>query len=167
MPGSGWADWSFPTQQSFRPTLPPTPISPFRPLRPLSEDEKLAFPCTGSPTDCWNPDLCPKHRRYEDQQQQQQSEHQSQQQHPGGHQQQNLQQQHDQEQQPYQTQQQTTPPLPDFSQTRPAAPMNPRRRSAPASDVEPAPTAKMKRNATSPEEADAQIFSAAGKRPKG
>lgn len=58
------SEWSFPTQTSFRANLPPTPISPFRPLslRPLSEDEKLSFPCTGSYSDCWNKEICPRHQ---------------------------------------------------------------------------------------------------------
>lgn len=110
-------DWSIP---SIRPQLPPTPISPFRPLRPLSEDEKLAFPCTGSAEDCWNSELCPKHR--DDLNQHKPSTH------------------------------STTPPEPD---QMPSMPPNPRRRSAPASDVEPRPV-KVRRNLTDPDEADAE-----------
>lgn len=58
------SEWSIPTQSSFRHNLPPTPISPFRPLDPLSEDAKAAFPCTGTAEDCWNLELCPKHRQW-------------------------------------------------------------------------------------------------------
>ncbi|KAK4508555.1 hypothetical protein PRZ48_002294 [Zasmidium cellare] len=126
------SDWSVPTHHSLR-NLPPTPISPFRPLRPLSEDEKLAFPCTGDADSCWNLDLCPKHRQDS----------------PKPQQQQQLPEQHHQ-------------PNPRFNHTRtmsstqiPQIP-NPRRRSAPTSDLEP-PPAKMKRNATEPEEVDQEM----------
>ncbi|CAK4033840.1 Sterol regulatory element-binding 1 [Lecanosticta acicola] len=110
------SDWTIPTAQTFRTNLPPTPISPFRPLRPLSEDEKLAFPCTGSLENCWNPVLCPKHQGYSKP-----------------------------------AEQRTTPP--DVHAPRPD---NPRRRSAPATNLQP-PPAKIKRSATEPEEADHSI----------
>ena len=58
------SSFNFATPQTFLPELPPTPVSPFRPLRPLSEEERLAFPCLGGPQDCWNIQLCPKHREY-------------------------------------------------------------------------------------------------------
>lgn len=62
------SDWNVPTQNSFRPQLPPTPLSPFRPLGTLTENDKMAFPCPGGPhgEDCWNIELCPKHRQYPD-----------------------------------------------------------------------------------------------------
>lgn len=124
---SSISEWAISTQNAFRNNLPPTPVSPFRPLRPLSEDERLAFPCTGSYSDCWNTDLCPKHR---------------------------------QDVKPEQpptinTAATTTTIPPEFSQQTQPGP-NPRRRSAPAGDVKP-PPAKMKRNATDPEEADLNI----------
>ncbi|EME48518.1 hypothetical protein DOTSEDRAFT_39855 [Dothistroma septosporum NZE10] len=58
------SEWSAPVQTSFRHNLPPTPSSPFRPLDPLSEDMKAAFPCTGTAEDCWNLELCPKHKQW-------------------------------------------------------------------------------------------------------
>lgn len=112
MHGTSISDWTVPTAQTFRANLPPTPLSPFRPLRPLSEDEKLAFPCTGSPSDCWNSELCPKHRDYS------KIEHGA---------------------TPPESHHHHAPPRPHLP--------NPRRRSAPASDVPP-PPAKIKRNAT-------------------
>lgn len=121
------SEWSVPTQHALR-NLPPTPISPFRPLRPLSEDEKLAFPCTGDADSCWNLELCPKHRDHSPKVQTEQ--------------------------------QQQRQPTPKFNHARSMSaaqvaqlPINPRRRSAPTSDLEP-PPAKMKRNATEPEEND-------------
>ncbi|GIZ40054.1 hypothetical protein CKM354_000340800 [Cercospora kikuchii] len=57
-------EWNFAAQQNLRLSLPPTPNSPFRPLRPLTEEDKLAFPCPGGPQECWNLQLCPKHRQY-------------------------------------------------------------------------------------------------------
>ncbi|KAM3419196.1 hypothetical protein BST61_g5140 [Cercospora zeina] len=57
-------DGNLAAQQNLRLNLPPTPSSPFRPLRPLTEEDRLAFPCPGGPQECWNLQLCPKHRQY-------------------------------------------------------------------------------------------------------
>lgn len=133
LPLHNMSEWSVPTQHALR-NIPPTPISPIRPLRPLSEDEKLAFPCTGDADSCWNLDLCPKHRQCSPAAQQQ-------------------------PEQQHRQQQQSTPKFSHARSMSSAAqvphPANPRRRSAPTSDVEPPPT-KMKRHATDPEEADSE-----------
>ncbi|KAI5370006.1 Putative myc-type, basic helix-loop-helix (bHLH) domain-containing protein [Septoria linicola] len=57
-------EWNGPPQQSFPLNLPPTPSSPMLSSRMWTEDERLAFPCLGGPQDCWNLQLCPKHRQY-------------------------------------------------------------------------------------------------------
>ncbi|KAF2207453.1 hypothetical protein CERZMDRAFT_102350 [Cercospora zeae-maydis SCOH1-5] len=56
--------WNVAAHQDLRLNLQPTPSSPFRPLRPLTEADRLAFPCPGGPHECWNLQLCPKHRQY-------------------------------------------------------------------------------------------------------